>query len=88
MGTRYDLAHRVVGTIAPDPDGAGPLHHLAVRNTYDANGRLVKVEKGELVSWQPEAIVPASWSGFTVQQTVDTAYDLMDRKVKESLSSG
>ncbi|WP_163589723.1 hypothetical protein, partial [Klebsiella pneumoniae] len=34
MGTRYDLAHRVVGTIAPDPDGAGPLHHLAVRNTY------------------------------------------------------
>lgn len=87
-GTRYDLAHRVVGTIAPDPDGAGPLRHLAVRNTYDAAGRLTKVEKGELAAWQSEAIAPASWSGFTVHQTVDTDYDLLDRKVKESVSSG
>ncbi len=87
-GTRYDAAHRVVGTIMPDPDGAGPLHHLAVRNTYDANGRLTLVEKGELAAWQPEAVTPASWSGFTVQQRVEMVYDLLDRKVKESASSG
>ena len=26
-GTRYDAERRVTGTIAPDPDGAGPLRH-------------------------------------------------------------
>lgn len=87
-GTRYDLAHRVTGTIAPDPDGSGPLHYLAVRNSYDGEGRLVKVEKGELAAWQSESVAPASWSGFTVQQTVDTSYDLLDRKVIEKVSSG
>jgi hypothetical protein len=55
-GTRYDAMRRVTGTIAPDPDDAGPLVFAAVRNTYDAAGRLVKVEKGELSSWQSEAI--------------------------------
>jgi len=83
---RYDTARRVVGTIAPDPDGAGPLHHLAVRNTYDVNGRLTLVEKGELAAWQSEAIAPADWSGFSVQQKVETSYDLLDRKVKEVFS--
>lgn len=86
--TRYDLAHRVTGTIAPDPDGGGPLHHLAVRNTYDAAGRLVTVEKGELASWQSEAIAPASWTGYTVHQRVDTVYDGLDRKIRETVSSG
>ena len=85
-GVRYDTARRVVGTIAPDPDGSGPLHHLAVRNTYDINGRLTLVEKGELAAWQPEGIAPANWSGFSVQQKVETSYDLLDRKVKEVVS--
>jgi YD repeat-containing protein len=79
---------RVTGTIAPDPDGAGPLHYAAVRNTYDAAGRLTKIEKGELSSWQSEAVAPSSWSGFTVFQTLDTAYDTSDRKVQETLSAG
>lgn len=86
-GTRYDLAHRVTGTIAPDPDGSGPLRHLAVRSTYDGEGRLVRVEAGELSSWQSETIAPVSWSGFAVQQVTDVSYDLLDRKVKESVSS-
>ena len=89
--TRYDLAGRVTGTIAPDPDGAGALHHLAVRNTYDPAGRLTKVEKGELVAWQSEAVKPEQWqlyTTFTIQQTRDTAYDAMGRKLKESLWSG
>ncbi len=47
---RYDLAGHVTGTIAPDPDGSGLLHYAAVRNTYDADGRLIRVEKGELAS--------------------------------------
>ncbi|MBB4100053.1 RHS repeat-associated core domain-containing protein [Sphingomonas kyeonggiensis] len=86
--TRYDTERRVTGTIAPDPDGSGSLHHPAVRNSYDAAGRLVKVEKGELSGWQSEAIAPSAWSGFTVQQTAETTYDAMDRKLVEQVREG
>jgi RHS repeat-associated protein len=85
--SRYDALRRVTGTIAPDPDGTGPLHYAAVRNTYDAAGRLVRVETGELASWQPETVAPSAWTGFTVFQQVDTAYDAMDRKTVEKVSS-
>ncbi|MEG3145385.1 RHS repeat-associated core domain-containing protein [Sphingomonas sp. RT2P30] len=89
--TRYDADHRVTGTIAPDPDGSGPLHFAAVRNSYDVAGRLVRVEKGELAAWQSEAIAPADWQSyttFTVFSQVDTTYDVMDRKLIEKVSSG
>lgn len=82
--TRYDLAHRVVGTIAPDPDGAGLIHYAATRSKYDANGRLIQVESGELQAWKPEGIDPFAWGAdFIVSKRVDTSYDLLDRKVKE-----
>jgi RHS repeat-associated protein len=82
--TRYDLAGRVVGTIAPDPDGSGTIHWAAVRNTYDVGGRLTKVEKGELSTWKSEAPAdaPVNWgSSFTVFQSVETDYDDLDRKI-------
>jgi RHS repeat-associated protein len=78
--TRYDIAGHVTGTIAPDPDGAGPLHYAAVRNTYDSRGNLTKVETGELSSWQSEAVAPSAWSGFTIYTTTLTTYDALDRK--------
>jgi RHS repeat-associated protein len=84
--TRYDATGKVTGTIAPDPDGTGPLNFAAVRNTYDAGGRLVLVEKGELSSWQSETIAPSAWTGFAVFQTVSTTYDLLDRKTRETVS--
>ena len=77
--------HRIVGTIAPDPDGAGPLHFAAVRNTYDAAGNLIRVEKGELTDWQSEAVLPSAWpvwngtAGFHVFSKVEIGYDVMDR---------
>lgn len=86
---RYDAAGRQTGAISPDPDGpdlpdgTGRLRFAAVRNTYDPAGRLVRVEKGELADWQPEAVAPKDWPGFSVHQTVDTDYDALDRKVKE-----
>jgi RHS repeat-associated protein len=89
--TRYDADHRVTGTIAPDPDGSGPLHYAAVRNSYDAAGQLIRVEKGELAAWQSENVAPADWqtyTTFTVQQQVDTSYDMMGRKLVEKVSSG
>jgi RHS repeat-associated protein len=82
--TRYDAARRVTGTIAPDADGSGPLHYAAVRNTYDDAGQLIRVEKGELASWQSEAVAPASWSGFTLFTKAETSYDPLDRKVLET----
>lgn len=86
-GTRYDAMNRVVGTIAPDPDGSGTIHYAAVRNTYDIDGRLTEVEKGELSTWQSEAIAPSAWgSNFHAFQIIDTTYDLLDRKVKEVVS--
>ena len=85
--TRYDAARRVVGTIAPDPDGAGSIAYAAVRNTY-LNGDLIRVETGQLSSWQSEAIAPANWSGFTVFQQVDYAYNADGHKIRESRSSG
>lgn len=99
-GTRYDAANRVVGTIAPDPDGSGPsapLLYAAVRNTYDIDGRLTAVEKGQLSSWQSEGVLPSAWpvwnpatqTGFLIFTKVVTSYDALDRKVLETtLGSG
>jgi len=56
--TRYDAERRIVGTIAPDPDGPGPLHYAATRTSYDASGRPIAVENGELLSWQAEGVAP------------------------------
>ena len=85
---RYDIERRVVGTIAPDPDGTGVITFAAVRNSYDARGLLIKVENGELAAWQPETIAPANWTGFTIFQTVDTLYDLSGRKIRTTVSAG
>jgi len=85
---RHDAVGRITGMIAPDPDGAGPLHHAAVRNTYDGAGRLTKVETGELAAWQSEAVAPAAWANFTIYRTAETQYDAMSRKVRETLRDG
>lgn len=85
-GYRYDAMGRQTGTIMPDPDGAGSLKFPAVRNTYDAAGRLVKVETGELSAWQSHTVAPSAWTGFTINQKVDTTYDVMDRKITEKSS--
>jgi len=58
-----------------------------VRNTYDAAGRLIRVEQGELAAWQSEAVAPSAWTGFTVHRVQATVYDAMGRKVREVLSA-
>jgi len=75
---RYDAMRRVVGVITPDPDGGGPMKFRATRNTYDAAGRLVKVEVGTVNSQSD-----ADWALFVPIQTVETAYDQLDRKTRE-----
>jgi RHS repeat-associated protein len=84
LAARYDAMHRVTGTIEPS-DGSG---FLAVRNTYDSAGRLVRKEEGRLASWLDETHPPASWSGFTIYRVTDTTYDTAARKLSEQVSSG
>lgn len=82
---RYDALDRLTGTIAPDPDGPGPLQYLAVRYTYDLGGRLIKLETGQLSVWQATSIAPSAWgSAFNVFTTIETSYDgSSGRKTKE-----
>jgi len=75
---RYDAMRRVVGVVGPDPDGTGILKYRATRNTYDPAGRLMKVEQGTVNSQSD-----TDWALFTPLQTAETAYDALDRKVKE-----
>jgi hypothetical protein len=81
--SRYNRAGRLTGTIAPDPDGAGPLRYLATRNTYDSNGRLAKTEFGELGAWLNETVPPSAWSShttYTVFSSKEFTYDAYGRK--------
>jgi YD repeat-containing protein len=79
---RYDIMGRVTGMVVPDPDGAGPRKHPATRNTYDPQGRLIKVERGTVNSPSD-----ADWAAFSTLETVDASYDILDRKTSESKKS-
>ncbi|HEV2816217.1 MAG TPA: hypothetical protein VGW40_03205, partial [Allosphingosinicella sp.] len=85
---RYDLYGRLAGTISPDPDGAGDLPRLAVRNGYDGADRLVRVETGTLAALQPASVAPADWTGFTIVRTLETLYDEAGRKIRDTLREG
>ncbi|HYI38830.1 MAG TPA: RHS repeat-associated core domain-containing protein [Allosphingosinicella sp.] len=86
--TRFDTDNKVTGTIAPDPDGAGPLRFAAVRNRYDPAGRLIQVDQGQLADWQPDGVAPSGWPGFQLERRTDTEYDALDRKTREWVSDG
>jgi RHS repeat-associated protein len=81
--TRFDIVRQVVGSVNPDPDGIGPLKPRAVRNSYDLTGNLIKVERGTVTDQSDTA-----WTAFAPLQTVDTVYDVQNRKTKETLSAG
>lgn len=87
QGYRYDVRGLLVGTISRDPDQDGALPRLAVRNTYDDGGKLVRVESGSLASWQPETVAPADWVGFTPQNKVELEYGPNGKKALERQSA-
>ncbi len=83
---RYNVAGQVTGTIAPDPDGSGPLRYLATRNTYDARGFLTRIERGELGAWLDESVTPQTWgngSAFAISISTEFMYDGLGRKSAE-----
>jgi RHS repeat-associated protein len=82
--TRYNSARQVIGTVSPDPDGAGALKHRAVRNTYDpSTGLPVKAEQGNVNSQSD-----GDWAAFSASQAVETSYDSNGRPVVSKLTSG
>lgn len=75
---RYDAQRRVIGVVAPDPDGAATAYkYRATRNSYDAAGRLTKVEQGTVDSQSD-----GHWAAFAPLVTTETAYDALDRKTR------
>jgi len=80
---RYDALRHVIGEVGPDPDGAGPLLYRAIRTTYDPSGNLIKVERGTVNSQSD-----TDWVAFNSLESIDSTYDLMGRKLKETKSAG
>lgn len=79
---RYDAIRQLVGSVGPDPDGAGPRKPVATRLTHDAQGHVTKVERGTVNSQSD-----SDWAGFAASESVTSAYDSNGRKVKDVLSS-
>jgi RHS repeat-associated protein len=83
LRNRYDAARQLIGVVEPDPDGAGPLPHQAVRTTYNSDGLPTLVERGTVTNQSD-----AAWSAFTPYKQVESIYDANARKVAERTQSG
>jgi RHS repeat-associated protein len=79
--SRYDATRQLVGTISAST-GSG---YSAVRNTYDVEGRITKIERGVLTQCQ-DTVLPANWSGFNAMHIIDRTYDVMGRLVSQKQS--
>lgn len=72
-----------VGEIGPDPDGAGPLSHPAIRRQFNAEGMVTVVETGTASAQNLAAL-----NGMAVSITDTTTYDKLNRKLTEARSGG
>lgn len=82
--TRYRYSgRRLVGVVAPDPDGTGPRKHAAKRLSYNAIGQVTGAELGTVNSQSD-----ADWANFVSLQKVTSTYDGNARKVKDQLTGG
>ncbi|MGN6424381.1 MAG: RHS repeat-associated core domain-containing protein [Asticcacaulis sp.] len=66
----YDQKNRLVGTISPDPDGAGARPRLAKRLTYDGDGHVIKTESGTTYGTTYNDLI----NNMSVLTTVTTDY--------------
>ena len=81
----YDAMQRVAGTISANPGDDGTTSYPAVRNTYDTEGRLLKVEQGNLSASATNISSPPAWGTqfFQVYRTTIATYDTEGRKLSE-----
>ncbi len=77
--TRYDALRRVIGTVGPDPDDAGPRLHIGVRTNYDSRGLPALIETGNLPTQ-----ADSSWASFVPAVSVVREFDAERRLTKES----
>ncbi|KSB91791.1 hypothetical protein AS593_07145 [Caulobacter vibrioides] len=78
---QYDAMRRPVMEIGPDPDGAGALKRKATKTTYDADGRIVRVDVGTVDAVSASSGV-VSVSNFVVLQSTLTRYDVVGNKTQ------
>jgi RHS repeat-associated protein len=76
---RYDADREVVGSVAPDPDGAGALKNRAQRLTYNGDGNVTLAEQGTVLSQSD-----ADWANFATLQQVATTFDSVGRKAQDA----
>jgi RHS repeat-associated protein len=84
-GHRYNALGQETGTIMPGVTVGGVFVHGATRQSYDAAGNLIKIETGQLSSWQSEQVMPANWpaSLFQIHRVKQMTYDGLHRLLSE-----
>lgn len=80
---RFDAARQLIGTVSPDPDGAGALKNRAIRATFRPDGQLSKQELGTVNSQSDP-----DWALFAPLETVDITFDANNRAETQKLSGG
>ena len=78
----YDSYNRRRGTIAADPDGAGPRNRLAERLSYNFQDQVTKREIGTATG-----ALDADLNAMVVSQTIDYLYNPNNNLTRETLSS-
>lgn len=79
----YDADRRLIATMSPDPDGAGPLPVLVKKTTYDGDSRPIRIDEGTATD-QSDAALNAA----TITKSTLATYDTADHKITESLVTG
>ncbi|QIG79935.1 RHS repeat domain-containing protein [Stakelama tenebrarum] len=80
---RYDLGRQLLGVIAPDPDGAGPLVRQALRMHYNDDGQRTETELGTVTGTSD-----TDWSNFVSLQQATSTYDAATaRKTQDAVSA-
>ncbi|MBL4800722.1 MAG: RHS repeat-associated core domain-containing protein [Emcibacter sp.] len=79
----YDSERRVVGQIAPDPDGVGSLLHAATKLTYNNDGLLTTTEQGTVTNQTDNAL-----TSFVSLQKAEVSYDGAGRPTVSKLITG
>ncbi|MEP2103977.1 MAG: RHS repeat-associated core domain-containing protein [Parasphingorhabdus sp.] len=78
---KYDAMRRLVGSVAPDPDGSGPLPNPATRYVYDVDGQLIRTENGTATG-----VSDTDLNAMTVLQKTEITYDAVGNKTKLTVS--
>ena len=80
----YDGDRRLVGTVMPDPDGAGARVPAAVKYTYNTDGAVTLSQRGTV----PDQTANSFNNSFTPADQKVTTVDKYDRPIRTSVVSG